>query len=398
MGVHVRQNTQLENNAGVAFLHSHPVPGWQAMSEDDIVAEKKMMGSVYSLTDLPLLGMTTGSDGTWSARLWIHQSKKDFQRIWCESVRIVGKNMTANFNDNLIPPPEYRDELKRTITVWGKHHHSVLARLRIGIVGLGSVGSFVAELLARQGFTNITLIDFDKIQIHNLDRTLHATKNDIGRLKVSVVSDGIKQGATAKNITVHEIPYSIAEEEGYRAALDCDVIFSCVDRPRARRILNHLAYAHLIPVIDGGIQVRFKDSDFSGVDWQLQTVCSDRPCLECLGVYKNADVSTEIEGKLDDPSYMKGLTENHRFKQNENVIAFSANLASLEILQLISLITCIGGIDDFGIQRFRYNPGILDQDFEKKCDDGCVHKTLTARGDKDFALYGTDHAAERSRK
>ena len=96
---------------------------------------------------------------------------------------------------------------------------------------------------------------------------------------------------------------------------------------------DHLAFAHLIPVIDGGIQVRFKKNRFKGVDWQLQTSSPERPCPECLGVYSNADVATEIEGKLDDPSYIKGLPITHKFRHNENVMPFSANLASLEVLQ-----------------------------------------------------------------
>ena len=104
------------------------------------------------------------------------------------------------------------------------------------------------------------------------------------------------------------------------------------DRPRARQILNHFAYAHLIPVIDGGIQARFKNDEFSGVDWQLQTVSPGRPCLECLGAFNPNDASTEAAGKMDDPTYLQGLPLDHRFKRNENVFSFSANLASLENL------------------------------------------------------------------
>lgn len=388
----------LEEKAGIAFLHSHPVPGWQGMSHDDIVAEQNMMGSVYGVTDLPLLGMTAGSDGTWSARFWQYIRAKEYERIWCDSVRIVGNKLRVYFNDASIPKPEFREEVRRTITVWGEKNHSTVARLIIGIVGLGSVGSFVAEQLARMGFSRVVLIDFDKIKKHNLDQILSATAKDIGRLKVEVTNDMIIKSATSKTIEVDPIPFSVAEQEGYEAALDCDVIFSCVDRPRARRILNHFAYAHLIPVIDGGIQVRFKKEEFSGVDWQLQTVCPGRPCLECLGVYSTSDVSTEIEGKLDDASYLKGLPKSHRFKQNENVIPFCANLASLEVLHLIALATGVARVDDFGVQRFRYIPGILEQDSSRKCSSNCIHSALVATGDKEFTLHGVDHAAKKSRR
>src|SRR4029077_3454759 len=109
--------------------------------------------------------------------------------------------------------------------------------------------------------------------------------------------------ATAHSVNIDAIPYSLAAENGYLAALDCDVLFSCVDRPRARQILNHFAYAHLIPVIDGGIAVRFKNEKFSGVDWQLQTITPGRACLQCLEAFTLADASTEVAGKLDDPTY-----------------------------------------------------------------------------------------------
>ena len=367
------------------------------MSADDVAAEQRLAGAVISLTELPLVGLTVGSDGTWSARFWEYVRRKQFRRRWGHTVRSVGKRLSVSFNDSLMPKPKYQTEFKRTVTVWGQQNHHRLARLKIGIVGLGSVGSFIAEQLSRMGFENLSLIDFDIIKFHNLDRTLSATRKDIGRLKVSVIKDLVEESHTASHIQVDCIPYSIAEKEGYLAALDCDVLFSCVDRPRARRILNHLAFAHLIPVIDGGIQVRFKEQRFTGVDWQLQTASPERPCLECLGVYSNADVATEIEGKLDSPSYIKGLPKTHRFRRNENVISFSTNLASLEVLQLIALATGIAGVDDFGVQRYRYNPGIVERDVERTCDEECIHVSLTARGDKDFSLYGQCKAAEKTR-
>jgi hypothetical protein len=101
---------------------------------------------------------------------------------------------------------------------------------------------------------------------------------------------------------------------------------------------------------------------------------------------------------LDDPSYLAGLPGDHRFKRNENVFPFSANLASLELLQLITLVTGAGGVTDFGVQRFRYQPGILEQLASPGCKPDCCRHDLIAQGDRHFSLAGRDLAAERSRK
>ncbi|HEX8946944.1 MAG TPA: ThiF family adenylyltransferase [Candidatus Paceibacterota bacterium] len=388
----------MKEGCGIAFMHSHIGPGWQSMSEDDTQAEAGIAGSVESLTDLPLVGLTLGTDGTWSARFWTHTGGKNFKRHWCRNVRVVGEQLSVFYANEVVPKPKLRELFKRTVAVWGEKNYNTLARLRVGIVGLGSVGSLVVEILARMGFKYVTLIDFDEIQPHNLDRLTIATAEDVHKLKVDIAKSKIERIATAENIAVERVPFSVVEEDGYRAALDCDVIFSCVDRPRPRKILNHLAYAHLIPIIDGGIAVRFKNGEFSGADWQLQTVAPGRVCLECLRAFTSDDAWTEEAGKMDDPSYLQGLPQNHHFKRNENVIPFAANLASLEVLHLIALVTGAAGQADFGVQRFRWIPGIMDSNILRNCEKYCDIDSLVARGDRDFVLFGKDPAAEAARR
>jgi molybdopterin-synthase adenylyltransferase len=382
---------------GVAFLHSHLGPGWQGMSHDDVVAERdRLAGATAGLTDLPLAGLTLGTDGSWSARFWERNAPKVYSRNWCESVRVVGEQLRQTFCEELRPPPGFRDLFRRTVSVWGEANHRNLARLRVGVVGLGSVGAIVAESLARMGLRMMTLIDHDHVQPHNLDRLLFADEKAIGRLKVDVAGERLRDVATAADAEILTVPHSIVEEPGYKAALDCDVLFSCVDRPRPRHVLNHFAYAHLIPVIDGGIAVRFKHGRFSGVDWQLQTVGPGRPCLACLGAYHLDDVSVEESGMLDDPSYLMGLPADHRFKRNENLFPFSANLASLEVLQFVALTTGIAGMPNVGVQRYRYVPGTIET-WAGKCVDDCGVVEVTAQGDRHFTLSGTDVGAERTR-
>lgn len=389
----------MEEKSGIALMHSHLTPGWQGMSAPDFLTERQYSSPSSSLTDLPFVGLTLGTDGTWSARIWEYNNEW-YERKSATVVRVVGKSLTAYFNDTLRIKPEFKEIYKRTITVWGKKNHESLARLRVGIVGLGSVGSMVAEMLARMGVERVVLMDFDEVQIHNLDRLLGATMRDIGHLKIYVAERQYLKSATATRCEIRPVPFGVTEQEGYLEALDCDVIFSCVDRPWPRHVLNHLAYNHLIPVIDGGIRVRFKPgtTEFDGADWQLQTVGPERICLSCLDVYNPSDVSTEQNGLLDDPSYLEGLPQDSQFKNNENVFPFSNNLASLEILQFIELVTGIGNGSSLEPQRYSYNQGYIRLLGEKQCMQECLFKEGIAMGDSVFPPpTGFDHAASKAR-
>jgi len=375
----------MEKKCGISFMHSHPGPGWQGMSEDDVRAEQAMASQAKAATGLPLVGMTVGSDGAWSARFWQKTGPSSYERGCCESVRVIGDcGLNVTFADMISPPPEFREELNRTISVWGIRKQQKLARLKVGIIGTGSVGSIVAETVARLGVQQVSLIDFDLVERHNLDRLLHAGKQDYlkKRLKVDVLAKALKKGATAEKFTVIPIPYSVTEEKGFRGALDCDILFSCVDRPWGRYVLNLIAYAHLIPVIDGGIAVHTKeDGSLQGADWQAHVAAPTRKCLECLGQYNSGDIEMERRGDLDDPTYIQNLPQDSIFKRNENVFAFSLNLASLQVLQMLSMVVAPLGVSDVGTQSYHFVPGIMDVDQHGQCYDYCPYPSLTAKGD-----------------
>ena len=147
------------------------------------------------------------------------------------------------------------------------------------------------------GVETVSLIDFDKVEEHNLDRLLHATTSDVGRLKVEVADEILLKHATADNIDIRPYPHAVTREDGLKAALDCDILFSCVDRPWPRQVLNMLAYAHQIPVVDGGVHIRITPSKrLRSADWRAHIALPGRPCLECLGQFDPAYVVMERLG------------------------------------------------------------------------------------------------------
>lgn len=392
-------NLALNQNAGLALMHSHVGPGWQHMSRDDEETEKYFASRVYAVTGLPLLGLTVGTDGTWSARFWFRVKKKKYQRYWCESVRIVGHELRMCYNDNLLPKPSFRREFERTRTAWGDEIQAKLMRLKIGIIGVGGVGGIVAEALARMGVMNIHLMDFDSVEDVNLDRLLHATKKDVGRSKVKVISSALKKSATADKFHVKNLELSVAEPDGFRNALDCDVLFSCVDRPWPRSVLNYIAFTHLIPVIDGGVQIKVNpQSKLKKANFGAHIASPYRRCLACLEQYDPGLVAVEKDGLLDDPSYIKGLPEDNPFRHNENVFSFNLGATSLEILQFLSMIVSPHGLSNVGAQMHDFVTGTLNQDF-KICENNCPFPKLIALGDRSgFDVTSRHKAAEDARK
>lgn len=385
----------IDAGAGLAFMHSHGGPGWQGMSDDDVAAELNHAPAAFAATGLPLVGLTLGTDGAWSARFWERVGSRKYECRWCTSVRVVGDRLATTFHPRLAPVPQFGDELSRTVSAWGEGVQRDLGRLHVGVVGAGSVGSIVAESLARIGVGRITLLDFDSLELVNLDRQLHATRRDARRRcsKVQVLAEGIRRGATARPFCVSPFEYSVVEEEGYRAALDCDVLFSCVDRPWPRSALNFIAYAHLIPVVDGGVRVEVtKKGQLKRADWRAHVAAPTNRCLECLGQYDAGLVGVERNGLLDTPSYIAGLPADHAIKRNENVFAFSLGAASLEVLQLLTMVVRPLGLGGAGQQNYHFVPGLLDSDHEA-CKTTCLYPGLTARGDSTGLVLTAAHSA-----
>ena len=318
--------------AGLAFMHSHPKDGWQGMSDTDIRAERDVLAYPAEATGLPLVGLTIGRDGYWSGRFW-ERDRDSMRRRWCKKIRIVGPRFYKLYhNDDIESPPPRKQVLRRTFDTWGRQAQDTIARLSVGIIGLGSVGCIVAEAVARIGVANMTLVDPDRVERHNLDRLLYGTIADIGKFKVNLAAERLRRNATAEHFNVVALPVSIQKESAYRAALDCDILFSCVDRPVARDILNHIANAHLIPVIDGGIAVETdRETDrFFSAHWRTHIITPYHQCLRCNGQYDSSMVVAELDGSLDNPSYIKSLPSNAQVG-NQNVFPFSLSAAGMQV-------------------------------------------------------------------
>lgn len=81
---------------------------------------------------------------------------------------------------------------ERNELIWGKEAQNLLFQKHVVVFGLGGVGSYAAEALARSGVGKITVVDFDEVSETNINRQLLAFNSNIGEKKVFLMKDRIK--------------------------------------------------------------------------------------------------------------------------------------------------------------------------------------------------------------
>jgi molybdopterin/thiamine biosynthesis adenylyltransferase len=141
-------------------------------------------------------------------------------------------------------------------------------RERLHIIGCGSVGSTLAELLARFGLTSITLYDFDKVEPHNLANQMFRQKH-IGKPKVDALASMLAE------INPETIDSLKTATDGYTGQRLSGYIFLCVDNIELRREIatNNKNNPHIKAVFD--FRTRLTDAQHYAADWANLSMVDD---------------------------------------------------------------------------------------------------------------------------
>ena len=132
--------------------------------------------------------------------------------------------------------------------VYGDAGAARLARSHVVVVGIGGVGSWAAEALARSGVGRLTLIDLDHVAESNINRQVHALSSTLGAAKVEVMAARIHDISPA--CTVRTVDAFI--EPGAEDALipaDADVVIDAIDAVRAKASLIAWCVARRLPIV-----------------------------------------------------------------------------------------------------------------------------------------------------
>ena len=93
-----------------------------------------------------------------------------------------------------------REYLERSARLVGAEAIEALEQKRVAVFGIGGVGSYAAEALARGGIGALTLIDSDEIALSNLNRQLFATADTIGKPKVEVAAARLALASAVRQV------------------------------------------------------------------------------------------------------------------------------------------------------------------------------------------------------
>ena len=390
-----------EDGCGLVLLHSHPgASQWQPMSGPDRDCEGSYANLVREITGLPLVGMTLATrDRTWAARHWDIGVGRAVDCTHSTNVRVIGGKFAVSWNDEVQPPPKPSDSQARTVSAWGEQSQADLVRRRVLVVGAGSVGLDVFVRLAASGLCRLTVMDFDIVEAHNLDRLIGAARRDacLRRPKVHVARREATDAATAVKCSIEVSDRSICEADGLRLALDHDLIFSCVDRPWPRAVLNSLAYSDLIPVIDGGIAIdTLNGNRMRNATWRSHVVRPGRPCMSCNRQLDLGLVALERQGLLDDPAYIEGTGEG-RMPVNPNVAPLSVSVAASILAQYVSFSVAPASFGDPGPLQYALSTHHLEHRNDTTSSH-CATEAAEGEGDHRVCLTGLHADAERQRQ
>jgi len=134
----------------------------------------------------------------------------------------------------------------RQIELIGKENQEKLQKKEVLIVGCGGLGNIIATTISCMGLKKIYLIDFDKIELHNLHRQFQFSKSDINKYKSEVLAKNISRCDT-------EIVF-LKEKFNKNLDLRVDLVFDATDNFDARKEIDSFAKKHSIAWIYASVE------------------------------------------------------------------------------------------------------------------------------------------------
>lgn len=155
---------------------------------------------------------------------------------------------------------------------FGDEGQKRLKSAHVLVAGVGGLGSPVAIYLATAGIGRLTIIDFDSVDVSNLNRQILHWEGDVSRRKVESAEQKLTK--INSNIAVKALNVKITADNITQLLRDVDLVMDCMDNMETRFIINEACVKEGIPLIHGGVREMLGE---------ITTIIpGNTPCLECF--------------------------------------------------------------------------------------------------------------------
>ena len=140
------------------------------------------------------------------------------------------------------------EQFERSELIYGHDAMFKLKQAHVAIFGVGGVGGYVAESLARSGIGHFTLVDNDVVSISNINRQIIATVDTIGKAKVELMKERILSINPEARVETFNM-FFLEENEKDFEFYNFDYVIDCVDTVKAKIALAKISDKNKVPII-----------------------------------------------------------------------------------------------------------------------------------------------------
>jgi molybdopterin/thiamine biosynthesis adenylyltransferase len=352
-----------KNQLGAILCHSHP--GDIPYSASDDHGEKRVFEALRQFIprSAPTASLLFHPGGV-CGRVWLPEIPKP---IPLTEIIVVGRYLRRIRLDSrtLDGNEDISEVVDRQVLAFGKRGQSLIAKTKVGIVGVGGTGSPTAEQLARLGVKDILLIDRDIFEPSNLSRVYGTFESTLKRawwrrskqlpMKALLVGNHLR--AINPKARIRALASDVLGEETAKHLLDRDIIFLCTDNHWSRSVVNQLSYQYLIPTINLGIRIDPMDGRIGEARGVVDVLRPGLPCLWCSQSLRAERIGAESMPKSDRhflelEGYVQGIDT-----PAPSVISFTTTLSGMAVSLFLQLVTDFMGS---GGDIARLNHDIMD--------------------------------------
>lgn len=273
--IRVAMQRVIDTKRGAMHVHLHGGRGLPSLSPMDREELPRLVKSFRVVGPRTHHGILLLSGDSCTAWVWVPGSANPV----VPQVTIVGRPMHLVYPNGSRAGEAFERFSRQSFL--GKGAQNTIARLRIGIVGVGGGGSHIVQQLAHLGVKRFALFDGDVVDESNLNRLVGAAADD-ARSKIPKVD--VAQRLVAGVTPGAEVITHMGRWQDRPELLrGCDLVFGAVDTFAGRRELEVACRRHLIPYIDIGMDVHRVGDDPPRMAGQVILSMPGGPCMFCLG-------------------------------------------------------------------------------------------------------------------